>query len=157
MHRDTQDDVVYFGYFSNVFWAPSSVIFYSPTPTPPTTSECNMPRGKKASANGKPTSKMDSVRQAMAALGNDAKPLEIQAHLKKLGVSLDTSLISNYKGYLQKHAGKKGKRRGRKAAKTATAGGSAGGISMAEIAAVKALTDRIGAAKVADLAKVLGK
>ena len=33
----------------------------------------------------------------------------------------------------------------------------AGGIRMDDILAVKALTDRIGADKVADLAKVLGK
>ena len=118
-----------------------------------------MPRGKKASVNGKPESKMDAVRDALANLGNDATPIDIQAYVKKtFNLALDTSLISNYKGYLTKGAGKKSKSKGKKPGKAKAAGVQhVGGISMADIAAVKALTDRMGADKVADLARVLGK
>jgi hypothetical protein len=52
---------------------------------------------------------------------------------------------------------KKMKAAGRAPQPLTAASPKAGGIRMDDILAVKALTDRIGADKVADLAKVLGK
>jgi hypothetical protein len=111
-----------------------------------------MPR-KKVGVN-----KMDLIREALGTLGKNAMPLDIQKSVKdKHGIELSTSLISNYKSYLQS----KGKRKkaGRKPGPKPAAATKAkvGGISMADIHAVKSLVDSMGAGKVADLAKVLGK
>src|SRR5262245_23656459 len=102
-----------------------------------------MPRGipKKTQADGKGVSKMEGVRRALAALGNDAMPADIRRYLKQeFGIAMETTLISNYKSSL-KSSGKSGLMRqtpGRPA-KVAT-----GGISLDEIRAVKELADRIG-------------
>ena len=110
-----------------------------------------MPR-KKSRVN-----KMDLIREALGTLGKNAMPLDIQKSVKdKHGIELSTSLISNYKSYLQSKGKKKaGRTVGPKPA--AAIKSHAGGISMADIAAVKALVDSMGAAKVEQLAKVLGK
>ena len=45
---------------------------------------------------------MEGMRRALAALGNDAMPLDIQAYLKKeFGIKMETILISNYKSALK--------------------------------------------------------
>src|SRR5262245_55506713 len=108
-----------------------------------------MPR-KKAGVK-----KMDSIREALQQLGKKAMPLDIQnAVMDKHGIELSTSLISNYKSYLRTKR-KKRTLAGRAATQPVTAANArAGGIRMDDILAVKALTDRIGADKVADLAKV---
>ena len=111
-----------------------------------------MPRGKKREK----VNKVQLVEEALGHLGKDAKPLEIQKDVKaKHGIELDTSLISTYKGYI---AGKKkgnGRKKGRKPAEAGNA--KADGITVHDIEAVKALVDRMGAEKVRELAKVLGK
>src|SRR4051794_38434464 len=51
--------------------------------------------------------KIDAVRQALEAMGSDAKPLAIQAYLKdRLGMEVKTNLISVYKKDLARRAGK---------------------------------------------------
>src|SRR5262245_24703361 len=107
-----------------------------------------MPRPKKR------VNKMEAVREALNKLGKDAMPLDLQKAVKDShGVSLSTSLISNYKSYLLK----KGIRRAGRKEAAAHANGTSAGISLADIEAVKHLTDRLGAQKVVQLAKVLGK
>jgi hypothetical protein len=114
-----------------------------------------MPR-KKARVN-----KMDLIREALSTLGKNAMPLDIQKAVKdKHGIELTTALISNYKAYLAKKGkGKKrgGRKPGPKPAAVAANGGRSTGISMEDIQAIKALTDRLGAKKVQQLAGVLAK
>src|SRR5262245_51350040 len=111
-----------------------------------------MPR-KKARVNT-----MALIREALDQLDKNAMQLDIQKSVKeKHGIELSTSLISNYKSYLQKK-GKKRKAGRKPGPRLATAAKShVGVISMADIVAVKALVDSMGAAKVEQLAKVLGK
>jgi len=107
-------------------------------------------------------SKMEAVRQAIAALGKDAGPAQILPFIKeKFGIVMSTEMAYNYKSTaLKKMKGKKrGPKPGKKPAAVApTANGqSAGAISLDDITAVKALADRLGADKVWQLAKVLAK
>jgi hypothetical protein len=103
--------------------------------------------------------KMELIREALSTLGKGAMPLDIQKSVKdKHGIELSTSLISNYKSYLQSKGKKKkgGRKPGPKPAAAAANGSRGTGISMADIEAVKALVDSMGATKVQQLAKVLG-
>jgi hypothetical protein len=126
-----------------------------------------MPRGKKgtggndAAGDGKPMSKMDGVRKTMAKLGATAKPLEIQAYLKKaFNIDMETTVISTYKNNVLKEMGKgKRGRRKKRGFHTAAAGStsSARGITLDDIQTLKSLVDSMGAAKLLQLAKVLSK
>src|SRR4051794_15566115 len=106
------------------------------------------PKAKVATANGKPISKMEAMRQVFDAYGTDLKPLEIQGHLKKnFGIKMDPKVISSYKTSILSK--KKGKRGGKKSATTAgapqTAGAPvsrAGGITIDDIRAVRELANR---------------
>jgi hypothetical protein len=124
-----------------------------------------MPRGVKkettatsepnAQANGKPASKMEGVQRALAELGNEAKPLKIQDWLKTtFKIKMPISTISNYKSTILSGAGKKGPPAKRKGGQPKV---RAGGITIHDIEAVKALVDRMGAEKVQQLAQVLAK
>jgi hypothetical protein len=116
-----------------------------------------MPRGiPKNQENGKPISKMEAVRRALADLGSDAMPVGIQKHIKeKFGVQMDPNMISNYKSAI-KAAGKSAIIRSPAAlAKTRTK--AAGGITPEDVRAVKELVGKIGADQVRQLAEVLGK
>lgn len=127
-----------------------------------------MPRGipkKKLEpangSNGKPMTKADALRRALADLGNDAKPVPLQEYIKtKFGIDMATSHISSAKTTLLKSKGK-GKR-GRKpkaatepATTPAPVRQASGGISLADIRAVKELAGRIGADKLKELAELL--
>lgn len=106
--------------------------------------------------------KAEAVRQTLAELGNDAKPLQIQDHLKtKFGMDMATSVISNYKSVLLKRArGKKARRGSPKAQAEAAAPNHVSppdGIRLEDIRAVKQLVDQMGAEKVRQLAEVLAK
>lgn len=112
-------------------------------------------------AKRKGTSKLQLVRDAIATLGKDAMPKAIQAEVKsKNKRNLDLNLISNYKNIVLKEGGAAGKKPGKKKMgrpkKAVAASNGKGGISIDEIKAVKALADRIGAAKLKELAAVLG-
>jgi hypothetical protein len=112
-------------------------------------------------------SKLELVRQALQKLGNDAKPLAIQEHIKAThGVEISVDVASNYKGLiLRKRAGRgagpggQGRLTQRPAAPATTAAGAtgAGGINLDDIRAVKGLVDRIGAEKLQELAGVLAR
>src|ERR1039457_321553 len=104
----------------------------------------------KSATNGqtdKPISKMEAVRRTLTELGQDAKPLAIQSHVKsKFGLDMDTSVISAYKTTLKavKKPAKAATAPADKAPK-APAPKTDSGISMDDILAFKGLTDRIGA------------
>ena len=124
-----------------------------------------MTKGTKTEQADKAISKMEAMRRTLAQLGQDAKPLEIQAYVEsEFGIDMNTNVISAYKSML------KAKKPAAKAAKAATAPAAngakaahapaskpAGGISMDDIRAIKEMADRIGANKVKELADVLGK
>jgi hypothetical protein len=62
----------------------------------------------QAKANGgKPLNKMDAVRRALQDLGNDAKPVPLQGHIRqKYGIDMTTDHISTYKGIILKGSAK---------------------------------------------------
>lgn len=94
--------------------------------------------------------KTQMVEAAMDALG-DPSPKEIQEYVKQQhGTELSYAMASSYKSNINKKRGGGGGR-GR--------GGSApsGSVEMKDVAAVKALVDRLGAAQLTDLIKLLGK
>jgi hypothetical protein len=110
-------------------------------------------------AAAKKITKMEAMRQTVAKLGKDASAKEIQDHLKKeLGIEMSIEMVYTYKGVALKQLGgkKKGKRRKAKPTKVLAATTEADGISVADIQAVKAIVDKLGARKVLELAEVLG-
>ena len=59
---------------------------------------------------GRGINKMACVRQALAELGNEAKPKDIQDFLRReFQLAMDTKMISTYKGSLLKKAGGEGR------------------------------------------------
>lgn len=57
---------------------------------------------------------MEAVRQAMASLGYDASPLEIQKNIKEqFDVDMGANMISSYKSTLRNKAGMAGQRKKR--------------------------------------------
>ena len=107
-----------------------------------------MAKAKAADASG--LNKRQMVEAAMDAIG-DPGPKEIQQHVKSNhGVDLPYSMAASYKSQINKKRGGGGGR-GR-------GGAMAGGaVDMKDVVAVKALLDRLGAARLQDLIKVLGK
>jgi hypothetical protein len=111
--------------------------------------------------------KWDAVRQALEAMGGDAKPLAIQAYLKDhLGMEVKTNLISVYKKDLAKKAGKKKRAKMPAAARKDGAGDQAlvqpkpaapGGILLEDILAVRNLVNRLGAAPLHTLIDAFAK
>jgi hypothetical protein len=115
-----------------------------------------MPKGKAAA---KKITKMDAMRQTVAKLGKYASATEIQDHLKKeFGIEMSIEMVYTYKGVALKQLGgkKKGRKKRAKPTKVAAAGAGANGITYADIHAVKAIVDKLGARKVLELAGVLG-
>jgi hypothetical protein len=107
---------------------------------------------KQLQKNG--LSKLEGVRRAVAKLGADAKPQDIQPFLKQnFGIKMSTTLISNYKSHLSRKARKKARRH---AAKTAVLTNGSG-FTLADIEAVKQVVADIGAEKVQQLATVLAQ
>ncbi len=120
------------------------------------------PAGRK---KGKKVNKMQRVRDAIAELGTDAQPKDIQGFLKRrFNLEMNTKFISTYKGSILREAAKKGGGV-RQPAATAPAPAKAspkvgvtnGTISVEDIRAVKTLVDRIGAGAVKELAAVLSE
>jgi len=117
------------------------------------------PAAPTATANGgaakpeKKLTKMEAVRQAIARLGWDAKPKQIQKRIKRrFGVEMTADHISTYKGHLAKKAGRTKSRpapvaasAARQTAPAAPTPAVAGGIPLADILAVKELVGRLGA------------
>ncbi len=117
-----------------------------------------MPRGiPKNRANGATITKMEGVRRALAEMGMDAAPKQIQEFLKsKFGIYMEPGMISNYKSSL-KSPGKTAINRNRKPGRPAAASSATGRITLDDIRAVKEVVDKIGADNVRQLADVLGK
>lgn len=107
---------------------------------------------KAKAADAGELNKRQMVEEAMDSIG-DPGPKEIQTYVKdKYGVDLPYSMAASYKSQINKRRGGGGGGRGRGGA--AVAGGS---VDMKDVVAVKALLDRLGAARLQDLIKVLGK
>jgi hypothetical protein len=118
--------------------------------------------------------KMDGVKQAMASLGGDAKPLAIQKFMKdKLGVDISTGVISSYKKEFARRAAKaRGKPAGAvvkgaaqvkpasapapAAAAPASKAGGKPAIPLDDILTVKALVGRLGAGPLKTLIDAFG-
>jgi hypothetical protein len=102
-------------------------------------------------------SKLEGVRRALAKLGGDVKPQEIQPFLKgNFGIEMTTGLISNYKSALSRKAARKSVLiRTPAATMAASANGSA--FTLQDIEAVRQVMAEIGAEKVQQLAAVLAK
>lgn len=94
--------------------------------------------------------KMQLVRDALAALGSDAKPLAIQEWIKKeSGVEMAPQMISSYKSNL----GKKGKKK--KGAGRPAKAAAKGGDILGDIATVKSLLGTHGRANLIKLIDAL--
>jgi hypothetical protein len=107
-------------------------------------------------AKSKGPKKTEMVAAALEALGADAKPQEIQAHIQTaFNQSIPTSIISNYKFTLRKKAGAPVARRGRRPA-AGGGGGGGGGIRIEDFEAVRGLVGRLGADQVKRIVDVLG-
>ncbi|OAI39929.1 hypothetical protein AYO40_05285 [Planctomycetaceae bacterium SCGC AG-212-D15] len=118
---------------------------------------------KHAAANGS-ISKMEAVRRVLSESGNDTMPIDIQSQLKKdFNIKMDPSVISNYKSTIIRLGGRKkklGRPKGRKLGRPAGTRSSikaspSSSITIADIQAVKALAERLGADKLRQLADVL--
>mgnify|MGYP001806639440 CR=1 FL=1 len=104
-----------------------------------------MAKAKAADASG--LNKRQMVEEAMDSLG-DPGPKEIQEYVKsKYGVELAYSMAASYKSQINKRRGGGDKRGG---------GGASGPVDMKDVAAVKALLDRLGSARLQEIIRVLG-
>ena len=97
-------------------------------------------------------SKMQLVRNAIAALGADAKPLAIQNHVKEAGgIDLPPGMISSYKSMIQKKDGMPSKR--------STSGGygssSGGSFKIEDLERIQALINSVGAPQLLKLVHAL--
>ena len=101
-----------------------------------------------AKGKGSGVNKSALVREAIEALGHDAKPVAIDAYIKeKHNVEVPRAIISSYKSSYKSKMGKAGRGKpGRK---------PGGGIQVADLAAVRGLVSRLGAAQVKELVDVL--
>jgi hypothetical protein len=110
-------------------------------------------------------SKMEGVRQALRALGYDAKPLQIQTYLKKhFPIEMTADKISNYKSDIRKKRKGKGKAAKNDAAAPIPAPAATGSRKTAAaidlgdiIQTVKTLVGRVGASGLKSLIDVLAK
>ncbi|MBX9623126.1 MAG: hypothetical protein K2X82_04865 [Gemmataceae bacterium] len=114
----------------------------------------------KAAENGDGTvSQADMVRDALAALGANAKPRAIQAYVQeKHGKELSRIIISNYKSNMKKgRLGGLGGGRARGAGRPrkAAGAGTGGSVRLDDLEAVRGLVSRLGAANVRRLVDVL--
>jgi hypothetical protein len=104
-----------------------------------------MAKSKGGSTAEKKPTQADMIRAAMAELGDDAKPLAMQAFVQsKYGKTIPATTISNYKSVMKKKAAQGG---GRK---------RGDGIKIDDIETVTGLVRRLGAAQVKRLIEVIG-
>lgn len=101
--------------------------------------------------------KQEAVRRALAALGNDAKPAQMQGWIRdKLGIEMSADHISVSKGIVLRKMGVTGSQRPKKKApaKQAEPGSTpaskaaplkSGGIPLEDILTVRDLVSRLGA------------
>ena len=102
--------------------------------------------------------KTEAMRQALQALGYDAKPAQLKDHIKaKFGIDMSTTLISSYKTTLSKKAAGQSAITPKPTARVTAATTTKSGISLEDIKTVKELADRIGADQLKALAEVLAR
>ena len=122
-------------------------------------------------------SKKDAVRRALSDLGNEAKPMQIQGHIKqRYHIDMGLDHISTCKGEILREAGQAKPTAGKPAsakpsskqpsapklasgtgkAATAQDGGSPG-ISLKDIETVKDLVERVGATSLKKLIDVMAR
>jgi hypothetical protein len=118
---------------------------------------------------GRPATKLEAVQRALAALGQDAKPLALKSHVKKqFGIDISAEVARNYKKLLARRAAGKpaastpaaqptADQATARSAPTLPAAGSGGGISLSDIQAVKDLVGRVGADQLRALIDLFGK
>jgi hypothetical protein len=113
-----------------------------------------IPNKKPEETNGAQISKMEAMRRALAKMGVNARPMEYQSFIRsKYGLEMTTDMISNYKSTLKATV-----ETSAVSQPTLTSQAKpAGGFSLDELTAVKALADKIGAEKVRQLAQALAK
>ncbi|HUR54151.1 MAG TPA: hypothetical protein VMZ71_08470 [Gemmataceae bacterium] len=110
----------------------------------------------KAKGGDGDVNKMGMVREALEALGYDAKPAKIDEYIKeKHNYEVPKAIISSYKSLLKNKKGKGGGGGAKRGPKPRAAGGGAG-IQLADLATVRGLVSRLGAAQVKQLVDVLG-
>jgi hypothetical protein len=98
----------------------------------------------KAEGGEKKISQRAMVQAALEELGMEAKPQELQAAIKtKFNRELSPQLISTLKSQIKKKSGMGGGRGGK------------GGLRVEDLAAVRGLVSRLGAAQVKQLVDVL--
>lgn len=103
----------------------------------------------KKAADGGP-SRMAMVREALGAVGADAKPKEIDEYVRsKYGAAIPAPIISAYKSAINSRSGGGG-RRGR------PAGGRDERVDVRDVVAVRELIGRYGADQLLRLIKMLG-
>jgi hypothetical protein len=102
-------------------------------------------RSSRSEGGDKKPSQMSMVRSAMEEIGNDAKPLAMQAHIKsKFGAELPANIISNYKSQIKRKNGALGPGRGRRA-----------GLQVEDFEAIRNLVKRLGADQVKRMVEVV--
>jgi hypothetical protein len=108
-------------------------------------------------AGEKLTNKTEAVRRALDELGPDAKPLEIQVFVKdRFGVEISTKVVSIYKAKL----GRRGRRRGKPKGEAVTAAPAPravgqGEVTIADLRAMRELSDRVGTRRLRELLELL--
>jgi hypothetical protein len=115
--------------------------------------------GKQASAKpqGDGVSKMEGMRRALAELGRDANPAQIQAYLQqKFGIAMTTRYISKYKGKIPKKPATR-KPAARKNKVKAGGNSKSSGIPLEDVLTVKDLVVRLGADQVRTLLDTFGR
>jgi hypothetical protein len=113
---------------------------------------------KKQSENGQPveklTNKAEAVRRALAALGGDATPTEIQGYIKSnFDVDMTTKVISVYKSKMAKKRG--GARRKAPGGQPPATSGLQEAISLRDLRTLKELKDRHGLTRLRELLELV--
>jgi hypothetical protein len=109
----------------------------------------------KKTAKGGMT-KREAVRRALADLGPDATPTQMQGHIReKFGIDMTPNHISTEKGNLRKHQGAAKPPPQASAARTVELAKPA--IGLADIEAVKDLMERMGADSLKKLIDVMAR
>jgi hypothetical protein len=107
-------------------------------------------------AGEKLTNKTEAVRRALKELGPDAKPLEIQGFVKdRFGVEISTKVVSIYKAKLGKRGRRRVKPKGEVAPAAPAPRAGHGEVTLADLRAVRELSDRVGARRLRELLELL--
>ena len=103
-------------------------------------------------------SKVDAVRKALAALGKEGMPGNIQEYVKKtFGLDMTLGHISNCKSELMRKKSKKAAKMKAVSAEPASAQATGGkAVSLQDVATLKGLVGRVGQGNLKSLIDLLG-